>query len=65
MKKEVKYVKLIFEKGSVIFRRITSHNFSKETQISIITFEDKSVVTLDMLYLQGTMGKLIKFNSNL
>ena len=64
MEKE-KYLKLIFEKGSVIFRKVTSHNYCKDTQLSIITFEDKSVVTIDMMYLLSALGKLVKIKSNL
>ena len=60
-----KYLKLIFEKGSVIFRDVTSHSICKESQLCIVTFKDKSVVTFDMIYLTSALGKLRKIKTNL
>lgn len=63
--KTQKYLKLIYEKGSVIFRDVTSYNKCEKNQLMIITFQDKSAVALDMMYLDACMGKLVNIKENI
>ena len=59
-----KYVKLIFEHGSIVFRKVTGYYFVRETQTCIVLFK-KHKVSLDMIYMTGTLGKFIKYKDNL
>lgn len=63
--KTEKYVKLIFEKGSIIFRKVASYNIYDKVQSMIVTFEDKSASYVDMLFLNACLGKLINVKENI
>ena len=60
-----KYLKLVFEKGSVLFRNVNSYTGCDKTQLMVITFEDKSAVAMDMVYLIASMGELVKIKTNI
>lgn len=65
MGKTEKYLKLIFEKGSVIFRKVTSYNKCDKTQLMIVTFEDKTACAIDMMFLNSNLGKLVNIKENI
>lgn len=62
--KTEKYIKLIYEKGSVVFRKVTSFNVCNKTNLLIVTFEDKSASAVDMMFLNACLGKLINIKDN-
>lgn len=63
--KTEKYVKIIFQKGSIIFRNVTSFNIDEVNQLLSVTFEDKTASVVDMVFLNCAMGKLINVKDNI
>ena len=63
--KTERYVKLIFEKGSVIFRKVTSYNKCDKNNLMIITFEDKTASAFDMMFFYASLGKLVTIKDNI
>lgn len=62
---KVTYVKFIFERGSLILRRIKGYAVDDINQIITIAFEDKYACVMDMMYLISSMGKLKSWHDNL
>lgn len=56
------YLKLIFERGSVIIRKIKDYHYNKELDYMYYNGEEHYV---DMFVLQNQLGKFIKIKSNL
>lgn len=63
--KTEKYLKLIYEKGSIIFRKVTGYTICDKTQLMIVTFEDKTASAVDMMFLNACLGKLENIKDNI
>ena len=59
------YLKIIFEKGSLIFRHITSYNMDSVNQLMIVTFKDKTACAIDMIHMCSCLGRMKNTKSNL
>lgn len=60
-----KYVKLIFQRGSVIIRKVKAFRFISKNQLFVIDFEDGSKTTMDMIYLRTALGEYITTKDNI
>lgn len=60
-----KYVKLIFQRGSVILRKVKTFRFVSKNQLFVVDFEDGSQTTMDMLYLRTALGEYITTKDNI
>lgn len=58
------YIKLIFEEGSVILRKVKNYWREDKNQVVLVIFEDNSKVILDLIYLQSSMGELKHIKDN-
>ena len=63
--KTEKYLKLIYERGSVIFRKVTSYNICEKTQLMTVTFENKECAVVDLVFFNCAMGKLVQIKENI
>ena len=63
--KSEKYVKLIFQRGSVIFRKVKAFRFVSKNELFVIDFEDGSQTTMDMIYLHTALGEYITTKDNI
>lgn len=60
-----KYTKLIFQRGSVILRKVKAFRFVSKNQLFVVDFEDGSQTTMDMFYLRTALGEYITTKDNI
>ena len=65
MIEKIKYVKIIFQNGSLIFRYVVDYHFVDKTQVYEITLDRGQKIILDLIYIQSFMGRVKKVKSNL
>ena len=63
--KTEKYLKLIYERGSIIFRKVISYTMCEDTQLLTITYSDETKCVVDLMFLNSCLGKLINIKDNI
>ena len=63
--KSEKYLKLIFENGSMIFRKVKSFTKCEPVQTITIVFENGNVSVVDMIHIHSIYNKLLKIKTNI
>lgn len=62
--KTERYLKLIFKRGSVIFRDVKSYTSCEELQTITIVYNNNDVAVLDLIHCYSILGKMINIKSN-
>lgn len=62
---EERYLKVIFQRGSVIFRKVKSYRMCSENQLLLVEFEDGGKTTMDMIYLHTALGRFDTIKDNI